>query len=220
MPTLSQVLHRAVDGAFAVDSMQRIIYWDQGCEHLLGYASDSVLGKPCCDVLQGCDPVTRSSLCRHNCRVARLGNGGDTSNRFSIQVTNSRAKSLTLSVNIVLIPSGCRDKWNVAHLLHRNGKPDVLDSLSYASDKHPSMAPRRHNGAPAKCWPADSCLTAREHQVLALLAEGLTAAVIAKRLTISATTTRNHIQHIQKKLGVHSQVEAVAYAYRHDLVWP
>ncbi len=218
MATLSQVLHRAVDGTFAVDSNQRIIYWDRGCEHLLGYASDWVLGKSCCDVLQGCDPATGASVCCHDCCVARLGNGGGTPNRFSIQVTNGKAKSLQLSVNIVLIPSGCSNEWHVAHLLHLNGKPDVLKSLSYAADKHPSERPRRHNGVANQRWLADSCLTAREQQVLTLLAEGLTAAVIAKRLTISATTTRNHIQHIQKKLGVHSQVEAVAYAYRHDLV--
>ena len=87
MPTLGQVFHRAVDGTFAVDSRQRIIYWDRGCEDLLGHTSGSALGKPCCDVLQGCDPATGASFCCHGCGVARPGENGGTPNTFSIQVS-------------------------------------------------------------------------------------------------------------------------------------
>lgn len=218
MPTLGQVFHRAVDGTFAVDSRQRIIYWDRGCEDLLGYTSESALGKPCCDVLQGCDPATGASFCCHGCGVAQPGENGGTPNSFSIQVSTHDDTLMRLSVNIVLIPSNGKNTWNAAHLLHVEGKPDVLTSLSYALDKHPPAPISRHNGVATKHRRAASCLTAREQEVLALLAEGLTGAVIAKRLTISITTARNHLQHIQRKLGVHSQIEAVAYAYRHNLV--
>lgn len=218
MPTLGQVLHRAVDGTFAVDSRQRIIYWDRGCEDLFGHTSESAYGKSCSDVLWGCDPATGASFCCHGCGVVQPGRNGGAPNSFSIQVSTQDDRSIRLSVNIVLIPSGDRNFWNAAHLLHVEGKPDVLTSLSYAQDKHPPATTRRRNGIATKNGRAASCLTAREREVLALLAEGLTGAVIAKRLTISITTARNHLQHIQRKLGVHSQIEAVAYAYRHNLV--
>lgn len=57
-------------------------------------------------------------------------------------------------------------------------------------------------------------LTRRESEILQLLARGLSNDVISKQLYISPTTTRNHIQNILGKLGVHSKLEAVAYAVR------
>jgi len=63
-------------------------------------------------------------------------------------------------------------------------------------------------------------LTAREQQILQLLAEGLAATAISGRLYISLATVRNHTQHILAKLGLHSKLEAVAYAYRRGLIKP
>ena len=55
-------------------------------------------------------------------------------------------------------------------------------------------------------------LTAREREVLALLAEGKSSAEIAGELVISARTVGTHVQHILGKLGVHSRAQAVALA--------
>ena len=78
---------------------------------------------------------------------------------------------------------------------------------------------RVENNAPAV--PAQACTpTAREQQILQLLAEGRTATTISGRLYISLATVRNHIQHILAKLGLHSKLEAVAYAYRRGLIKP
>jgi DNA-binding NarL/FixJ family response regulator len=61
-------------------------------------------------------------------------------------------------------------------------------------------------------------LTKRELEVLRLLAEGLDQRQIADRLVISPKTVATHIEHILGKLGVRSRAEAVAAAYRRDLV--
>jgi PAS domain S-box-containing protein len=53
-------------------------------------------------------------------------------------------------------------------------------------------------------------LTAREAQVLALLAADHTLPEIAGELGLSHVTVRNHVQHVLRKLGVHSILEAVA----------
>ena len=63
-----------------------------------------------------------------------------------------------------------------------------------------------------------SDLTARELEILSLLAQGLGQREIARRLVISGKTVATHIDHILAKLGVHSRAEAVALAYREHLV--
>ncbi len=61
-------------------------------------------------------------------------------------------------------------------------------------------------------------LTAREHELLKSLADGLDYKQIAERHFISTDTVRNHIRHIYEKLHVHSKSEAVAKAFRQRLV--
>ncbi|HVR33103.1 MAG TPA: response regulator transcription factor [Acidimicrobiia bacterium] len=57
-------------------------------------------------------------------------------------------------------------------------------------------------------------LTSRERDVLELVASGLDRAAIAQRLFISTDTVRTHLMRMFRKLDVHSQPEAVAFAAR------
>jgi DNA-binding NarL/FixJ family response regulator len=61
-------------------------------------------------------------------------------------------------------------------------------------------------------------LTRREIEILRLLACGLQTAAIAERLRVSRATVKNHVQNLLAKLGLHSRLEAVAYANRHRLL--
>ena len=63
-------------------------------------------------------------------------------------------------------------------------------------------------------------LTSRELEILQHLAEGLTQAQIAEQLVISPKTVGSHIEHILAKLGVRSRAQAIAVAYREELVEP
>ena len=60
-------------------------------------------------------------------------------------------------------------------------------------------------------------LTNREREVLRLLAQGLRQDDIAERLFISRKTVGTHVANILRKLGVRSQSQAVAVAYRDEL---
>ena len=66
--------------------------------------------------------------------------------------------------------------------------------------------------------PAFAELTTRENEVLRLLASGLDQGTIAEQLAISPATVGTHIQRILTKLDVHSRTQAVALAYRENLV--
>ena len=61
-------------------------------------------------------------------------------------------------------------------------------------------------------------LTAREVDVLRLLARGLSSKQIGRELVISPKTARNHIEHIYVKIGASSRVTASLYAMDHGLL--
>jgi DNA-binding CsgD family transcriptional regulator len=61
-------------------------------------------------------------------------------------------------------------------------------------------------------------LTARELEVLRLLARGLSTKQIAVQLRISRKTASNHLEHVYTKIGVGNRALASLYAARHGLV--
>ncbi len=61
-------------------------------------------------------------------------------------------------------------------------------------------------------------LTAREREVLMLVADGLSNREIAERLTLSLSTVQTHYAHIAEKLNLHNRTELVKYAIRHGLI--
>lgn len=72
-------------------------------------------------------------------------------------------------------------------------------------------------GRPAQADDAGE-LTAREREVLVLIAEGATNKEIASKLVVSENTARNHVSHILSKLGFSRRSEAAAYAVKKGLV--
>jgi DNA-binding NarL/FixJ family response regulator len=79
-----------------------------------------------------------------------------------------------------------------------------------------AMLEKRRNTDPAIDGPL-ARLSARELQVLGLVAEGLTNHDIAQRLVLSEHTVNRHVANILRKLGLNSRTAAATLAGRHGL---
>jgi HD-GYP domain-containing protein (c-di-GMP phosphodiesterase class II) len=90
--------------------------------------------------------------------------------------------------------------------------PKAVDSVSAAAGV--KSAPRD----PEKASPDG--LTAREIEVLAHVARGLTSKEVASLLSISTRTAQHHLEHIYEKIGVTTRAAAALYAVRHELLRP
>jgi len=78
------------------------------------------------------------------------------------------------------------------------------------------LAAAGHRVPVRRAWPGG--LTAREVEVLGLLARGHSTRDIAQRLVVTPKTAANHIEHIYAKLGISSRAAATLYATQHGLM--
>ena len=71
---------------------------------------------------------------------------------------------------------------------------------------------RGHEGSPAGADAEQAELTAREREVLGLIAKGRSDAAIADALSLKRNTVRNHVARLYAKIGVHNRGEAIIWA--------
>jgi len=109
----------------------------------------------------------------------------------------------------------------------KRAAPDVLVSAIRTVNMgamfiYPSMAKRLvqeySNKDMADVSIASVDLTPREHEVLVLIADGLTNIEIGERLEISVKTVDRHRENIMRKLDIHSRIDLVKYAIREGLI--
>ena len=90
----------------------------------------------------------------------------------------------------------------------------VVNGDSYADPRIAGSMLRRRNARPAEA----NELSAREHEIARLIADGLSNRDIGKRLTLSEKTVKNHVSHILAKLKVTARSGVAVYAVRNGLI--
>lgn len=108
------------------------------------------------------------------------------------------------------------DAGAIGYLLKDSAPPDIFGAIRDAVAGRSVLSPPVASRVLDRMRRPDQALTAREAELLSLLAEGLTNKELGKRLFISEATVKTHLAHIYAKLGVDSRAAAVSIALRRD----
>jgi len=216
LPALLRPLANTGDGVFAVDGSLRIILWNEAAERLLGYRAQEVLGMRCYEVLAGRDQTGKVSCGPHCLLFSEARKGKPVKSHHLLTRTKTR-RGIWINVSVIGVPSNKEDSSAVVHIFR-----DVTRQMHAER-----LVETIHSTLTGRSWPGEGVgsptensnplqvLTARQMEVLKLIAQGAGSQAIAEKLSIRPVTVRNHTQKILAKLGVHSKLEALAFALRH-----
>ena len=202
---LTRVLGQTADGAFAINGDNRIMFWNRAAEKILGYTGREALGRQCCEIFAGRDE-SGNRLCYKGCHVSSLVQMGEPVHSFDMQTRTKAGAPVWLNVSTLAAPKD-QEPMATVHLFR---DVTATKELLRLVQQRLAPAPPSSNG--------DVGLTRRELEVLRLMATGANTKGVAERLHVSPATIRNHVQNLLGKLGVHSRLEAVAYATNHRLL--
>jgi PAS domain S-box-containing protein len=217
---LFQALAKTGDGAFVTDEDQRIIFWNQAATQITGYPCEEVSGLPCYQLLEGRDDEDRPFCSRH-CRIAAAALSGRAVKDYDISICSKADKVRWINLSTLTFPANGDGSKLILHSFRditrkKHSEQLISHVIKAAGDLQNGDMPRAPflaaNGQPV------AGLTNRELEVLSLLAQGCSTDDIARSLSISPSTARNHIRNILQKLQVHSRLEAVVQAYKQGLV--
>jgi len=213
--------------AFANDQSHRIIFWNKGAERLMERTAAQALGRLCHEVLGGRDHFA-NRFCTENCAVTSTFRRHEAMNRFEV-TTGERSRSKSIGLTVIAIPDSRPGHFTAVHIMDQIDEKSRLSreltrlrelngAVPHFADGSLPVPLQLARPAPAPSAELDAAvaeqLSDRELDVLRAIASGQANKDIANSLRISVATTRNHVQHILKKLDVHSKLEAVALAFR------
>jgi PAS domain S-box-containing protein len=182
--------YRSGDALFACDASMTVVAWNSAAEELTGIGADEAIGRPCWEVLRGVSE-RGDLICHPGCSKARLAREDWPVSCWRMLISTPTGRKLVLASSIVI---------------RRPGEPPVVLRLL------------RNGYAIEPTRKAAQGLTRRQIDVLEGLAAGERVRTIAARLGITETTARNHVAAVLRRLGCHSQLEAVAEARRLGLL--
>lgn len=176
--------------------------WNGAAERLLQARAADVVGRSCHEVVAGHDQFG-NLYCGRNCPIRRMARRGISISSFRLDVADAAGAFLALNISIVVVDGGPDRGPSLVHLLEPLfGEPDER----LETEIHPS--PQTQSTRRVKR------LTAREVEVLQVIATGAATGDCAAALGISTVTVRNHVQSCFRKLNAHNRIEAVRLAER------
>jgi PAS domain S-box-containing protein len=214
-----EIVRQAKGPAIATDGKNQILAWNKAMQELLGYNSDrSVKGKNLFQVVRARD-VFGNRMGNEPVPFFELVSRGEEVKSFELAARKASGEYVRVSVSVVVVLGPVADSYNLVYLMRPILRRRKADEAIERILSNPQLGGLGYyvssgNGYQGKVPE----LTDRQTEVLRQMAQGKCAEEIANTLGVSVHTVRNHVQHIYQKLDVHSQVEAVARAFRDRLI--
>ena len=163
--------------------------------------------------------------------VLPLRPGTDPVDQGGVQATRL-IRQISPHTQVVVLTSFAHDELifsaikagALSYLLKDADGETVLDAIHAASrgeaSLHPRIAQRLMDEvtAPARGRDPSASLTAREMEVLRLIAQGFTNAALAAELVITERTVKAHVSNLLGKLHLSDRTQAAVYAWREGLM--
>ena len=216
-PELFALLEQTADAAWVVTDDGEICSWNGAAERLFGYSADDVLRRNIDEVLGACDALGTSALAGGSEAATRRWDGlsGGIPN-FDLQVRTRSGERRWVNISTIIFDnprSGRRLFVRLARDIdQRRRNEELLSRVLEAAHQLVSLVHDSTDHTPVEP------LSDQERRILKLLADGTSSATIARRLSISAQTLRNHLHRINRKHRTHSRLEAVTHAQRRGLI--
>ncbi len=213
MRSLYQVFSNTSDAVFGIDIHNRVTFWNKGCEKLLGHTAKKAIGHFCHSLLCGSDlsgnPFCRKGGCTASKQIKSSGCPAD----FDLIVKGQDSDPIWINIGSYRVPTTTSKKTDrrkdsvVAFFsMRRVNSSRLINRLASEARTNLNDNSVRYE------------LTRRETEVLGLASHGFPTDKIAKQLSISPMTVRNHFKKIYSKLDAHSRSEAVGIALRNNLL--
>lgn len=215
---IKDLLESTSDAAFAVDGSGQIVAWNPGAEAMFGLTEAGAIGKVCGEILQGMDEC--GSVCSPDCSVQQAVRNHHPVSNFDLHVQTARGRQWC-NVSVMIADEATSTLPYSIHIVrqidvHKRLELLVRDFVVTGTGLAPEQATTLISSTRAPACATE--LSDREVGVLRLLATGAKTAAVAEQLHISRTTVNNHIQHILRKLGVHTRLEAIRRAEHAGLI--
>jgi len=222
MPDTWEWIANTSDGVMAADGGRKIILWNSAAKRILGFRAQEALGRPCYEILGRKDSSGRLTR-QKGCNGRALAKPNKPGPLHELLTYTKDGQEIWLSVTTVVAPTRRKD-FAVIHLFRDASRKKEVELfirqlLSGATSILPNRDQVERESSPLSAsFKLYQALTARELEVLRLLASGASTKAISENLCISPSTVKNHTQNILSKLKAHSRLEAVALSRRYNLL--
>ena len=215
------LLNQAPYGAYAVDMSQTILFWNPSAERILGHKAENLIGRRCYEILRNLPEEGSTPICIESCPSIRLAREGCIPPVVHVRMLCASGRRMRATITPITIPATRSNDSILVHLFHveadderaRRVASSVQNVLLKGSTSAPSADPITQ-AALRRVSP----LTAREVEVLHLLALGLETKEIAAELHVSSNTVRNHFSNARGKVQAKTKLGAVLAAQRLGLI--
>ena len=217
---LFAMLEGAGDAAFVVDQGGMIRFWNRSAEKLLGWRSAEVLNRHCAAILEGTD-CTGAEVCRPECAVMEIARRFTEITAYDLKAKTASGGNKWVNVSVIVARSEPEGARLLVHLLRDIDARKQLENLTKEIAIHVGQLTGQQAEqlvAPGRAPAPTIELTPQERRIVQLLSQGRSTTAISRELQISPVTARNHVQHILRKLGAHTRLEAVMRAAEERLL--